>query len=147
MKLTILALALAVAAGNAQAEVKNYDCELHSMEDQGWIPPRVLLSVDADAKRARAYDGAIRSANELAKIDEETPADAKLKLTRKGEYRMSWRVTLSSNSKRQYRVSYTATVDPKTNFFKMTASFAQANLSNRPSGTGSCKPVSSPNLF
>ncbi|WP_170399971.1 hypothetical protein [Ruegeria arenilitoris] len=147
MKALLAALTLACAAGAAHAEVQNYDCKLHSMEARGWIPGRVLVSVDADAKQARVYDGAIRSSNELANVPDETPAKAKLKVTRKGEYRMSWRINLMASSSGQLRVAYTATIDPKTNAFKMLASFPQANTLNRPSGVGSCKVVSSPNLF
>ena len=147
MKTIITALALTVAAGTAQSEIKNYDCELHSMQAQGWIPPRVLLSVDADNKRARAYDGAVRSSNELAGLDEETPAKAKFKVTRKNEYKLSWTVTLRASSSYRYRAAYTAVLDPQTNVFKVAVSFPQANLANRPSGVGTCKPVSSPNLF
>ncbi|GAA6158406.1 hypothetical protein NBRC116589_05800 [Ruegeria sp. HU-ET01832] len=147
MKQFLYSIAAVMCTVSAQAGIVNYECELHSLEAQGWIPPVVLLSVDADNKRARAFDGAIRSANELARVDENTPANAKFKLTRKGEYRLSWRLTLSSNSTRQYRVSYTATVDPETNKLKMSASFPQANLGNRPSGIGRCQPISAPTLF
>lgn len=147
MKTRLMALVFAVAAGTAQAEVTNYMCELHSMEAQGWITPKVLLSVDAENKRARAYDGAVRSSNELAGLPEERPAEAKFKVTRNKEYQVSWRVTLRASSSRRYRVAYTAILDPQTNAFKVSARFPQANLSNRPSGVGRCKPVSSPTLY
>lgn len=147
MKITSIFMAFGLLVTAAQAEVKNYDCELHSMESQGWIPSRVLLSVDTDDKKARAYDRAIRSSNELAGRAEEAPAKAKFKITRKSEYKLSWKVTLRASSSRRYRVSYTAVLDPQTNALKISANFPQANVDNRPSGVGACKPVSSPTLF
>lgn len=147
MKTTIVALCLAVAAGAAQAEVKSYECKLHSIENRGWIPPVVYMSVDAENKRARAYDGAIRAFNEYKGWSDEKPMETKFKITRKNEYRMQWKVTLSSNSTRRVRLSYTATLDPKTNKFGMIARFPMDNATNRPRGVGSCIPVSSPSLL
>lgn len=147
MKRKLLAVGLSVLAAAAQAEVVNYKCELHSIEARGWIPPEVWLSVDAENKRARAYDGAIRASNELAGISPQTPADTKFKVIRSGEYRLSWHLTLQAKVSGSYRVAYTATFDPNTSNLKLRASFPQANASNRPSGSGACKPVSSPNLY
>ena len=147
MKLGILTLTIGLSAAAAQAEVRNYDCELHSIQAQGWIPSRVLLSVDAENKQARVIDGAIMHANELAGRDEEMPMNAKFKKTRKGEYQMAWKVTLSSNTTRQFRVAYTAKLDPGTNKLSMRANFPMDNLTNRPKGVGNCKQVKSPSLF
>lgn len=147
MKLISLAIAVGLCATAVQADVVNYECELHSMELRGWIPSKMFMSVDAASKKARVYDGAIRSSNELAGRPDEKPADAKFKVTRKSQYQMSWRVRLRANSSRRFRIAYTATLDPQTNAFKVSASFPQANVTNRPSGVGACKPVSSPTLF
>lgn len=144
MKAAAIALAFAIAAGSAQAGIVNYECDLHSMEAQGWIPPVVLLSIDADGKRARAYDGAIRANNETKGLNLRQPMDTCVKFTRKGEYRMQWSINVTA---RKTRVSYTATLDPKTNKLQMIARFPQVNALNRPSGIGSCKPVSEPSLF
>ncbi|WP_170414514.1 hypothetical protein [Ruegeria atlantica] len=147
MKTTISAIILGLSTMTAQAEIQNYDCQLHSMEDQGWIPPRVLLSVDAPSNRARAYDGHISGHNDLAGIHEDTPIDAKFKTTRKGEYRLNWRLTLSTSNSRRVRIFYTATIDPKTNKLRMSARFPMDNVTNRPSGEGRCEPVKSWTLY
>ncbi|WP_170770394.1 hypothetical protein [Ruegeria lacuscaerulensis] len=147
MKVALVALAFSIAGTMAQAEIVNYDCELHSMEAQGWIPPRVLLSVDADNKRARAYDGAIASYNEYKGWSDEKPMDTKFKVNRKDQYQMQWKVTLSTSTTQKLRVSYMARLDPKINKFDMTARFPMVDVVNRPSGVGRCKPVPSPNLY
>ncbi|WP_209503464.1 MULTISPECIES: hypothetical protein [unclassified Ruegeria] len=147
MKLTSLFLAFSLSAVAAQAEVQSYECDLHSTQDRGCISRKVLLSVDADGKRARAYDGAIRASNELASTPVETPADAKFKKTGKGEYRLSWRVTLPAQATGDYRVAYTATLNPKNNAIKMRVSFPHANVGLRPYGTGTCKPIASAGLY
>ncbi len=147
MKLASLFATFVLFATAAQADVQSYECDLNSTQDRGWIPRKVLLSVDADRRRARAYDGAIRASNELANIAAETPADAKFKETRKGEYRLSWRVTLRAETTGDYRVAYTATLDPRTNAIAMRVSFPQANVTTRPYGKGACRPVPSESLF
>ncbi|MTI03678.1 hypothetical protein [Roseibium sp. RKSG952] len=147
MKQVIIATSLALFAATAQAEVRNYECSVHSIEAQGWIPPRVILSIDPENKRARAFDGAIISANELAGREENTPVDARFKSTRKGEYEVSWRITLSSNSTRKFRVNYTAKLNPETNKLNMRANFPMDGLANRPKGDGVCKLVSKPSLY
>ena len=147
MKKTIISLVLAVCASAASAEIRNYECELHSIQAQGWIPPKVLLSVDAENKQARVLDGAIMSANDIAGRDEQTPMKAKFKNKRQGGYQMSWRVTMSSTTTRQLRVSYTAVLDPNSNKFTMRANFPMDNVTNRPSGVGHCTQVKGPNLF
>ncbi|WP_171207186.1 MULTISPECIES: hypothetical protein [unclassified Ruegeria] len=139
MKTKLLTIAFAMMACGANAAVQNYDCQLHSIEAQGWIPQRVILSVDTDGKQARAFDGHIRESNNLAGLEEFTPAKAKLKTTSKGEYRLTWKVRLSSNSSRRYRVNYIATLDPQTNQLGLRATFPMDGLSNRPSGEGPCK--------
>jgi len=53
MKTIRFAIGFCVLATMAQAKVVNYDCQLHSIEAQGWVPQRVLRSVDAENKRAR----------------------------------------------------------------------------------------------
>ncbi len=147
MKLASLFLAFGLSATAVQAEVKSYDCDLQRIQDRGWIPSTVILSVDADNGRARAYDGAIRYSNELNNIDVETPIDAQFKKTRKGEYRLTWRVTLPAQATGNYRVAYTATLDPKSNAIKMRVSFPQSNVSTRPFGKGACKPIASGSLY
>lgn len=147
MKMKLLAIGLSMFAAAAQAEVVNYECELHSIEAQGWIPPRVWLSVDAANKRARAYDGAILEDNRLAGKNEQQPKDAKFKVNRRGEYQMNWRISLVASAGGQLRVSYTATLNPQTNEFEMIARFPQANVINRPSGVGRCKAVNTHTLY
>ncbi|WP_170572436.1 hypothetical protein [Ruegeria atlantica] len=147
MKALLVAFTLACTAGVAQAEIQSYECDLHSRQNRGWIPSKVLLSVDAENKRARAYDGAIRASNELANISAETPKDTKFKKTRNGEYRLSWRVTLRAKATGDYRVAYTATLNPQSNALAMRASFPQANASNRPFGEGDCKLVTLESLY
>ncbi len=147
MKIRLLAIGLCFFASAAQAEVVNYDCELHSIEAQGWIPSRVWLSVDAENKRARVYDGAIREDNRLNGQNDEKPKDAKFKVNRRGEYQLSWRISLVASAGGQLRVSYTGMLNPQTNEFEMIARFPQANVSNRPSGVGRCKAVNTPALY
>lgn len=147
MKTKLLAIVLAMSASIARAEVANYDCELHSLQAQGWITPRIVFSVDAENKRARAYDAAIREDNRLAAQQEAKPKDTKFKINRRGEYQMNWKVNLVANAGGQLRVSYTAKLNPNSDELAIIARFPQANLSNRPSGVGRCKKVNSPSLY
>lgn len=147
MKMKLLAISLSVFAAAAQAEVVNYECELHGMEARGWIPSELWLSVDAANKRARAYDGAIREDNRTADRNEQQPKDTKFKVNRRGEYQMNWRVSLMASAGGQVRLSYTAMLNPQTNEFELIARFPQANVTNRPSGVGSCKVVNTHSLY
>ncbi|WP_299659750.1 hypothetical protein [uncultured Ruegeria sp.] len=147
MKLRTITLILAISPAAAQAEVRSYDCELHSIQAQGWIPSRVIFSVDAENNQARVLDGAVMAANELAGRDEEMPMNPKLKATRKGEYQLSWRLTLPANNTRQLRAAYTAKLNPADNSLSLRAKFPMDNVANRPGGVGDCKPITSRSLF
>ncbi|WP_170764276.1 hypothetical protein [Ruegeria lacuscaerulensis] len=63
MKNFFASVIFALSASAAVAEVVTYDCSLHRLE-QGWVPDRVVLSVDAEEKRARAYDAYIHNIDE-----------------------------------------------------------------------------------
>ncbi|WP_170505475.1 hypothetical protein [Ruegeria arenilitoris] len=131
MKKAIAALALTLAATTAKAEVVTYDCNLHRMEE-GWIAERVILSVDAENKRARAYDAYIHH------YEDKQPKDVKFKTTRKGEYRLMWKMKIPARNSGLVYVSYTATLNPEKQRLDMIARFPQANALNRPSGFGEC---------
>lgn len=139
MKKAIAALLLTIASTTANAEILTYDCTLHRME-RGWVAERVILSVDAENKRARAYDGYI---HEL----EGEPKDVKFKTTRNGEYRLRWNMKFPSRNLGQVRVSYTATLNPESQRLNLIARFPQVNALNRPSGSGPCKVLRSESLY
>lgn len=130
MKKLLATLALTLAATTANAEILTYDCTLHRME-RGWIPERVILSVDAENKRARVYDGYIK------KFDGQ-PKDVRFKETRKGDYRLMWKMKIPATNGGLIYVNYTATLNPEKQRVDMVARFPQANAANRPSGFGGC---------
>jgi len=140
MKIPTIVLVMSFIATSAHAAVTSYDCSLHSMEAQGWIPDRVILSIDPEAKRARAYDGYIHHV-------QEEPKDVKFKTTRKGEYRLNWKLNVPVSDGGELYVSYTATLNPKTNKLNMIARFPQVNATNRPSGIGPCKIMKNESLY
>lgn len=131
MKKAIAALVLTLAATTAKAEVRTYDCKLHRLE-QGWISERVILSVDAENERARVYDAYTHH------YGDEQPKDVKFKKTRKGEYRLTWKMKVPARSSELIYVSYTATLNPEKQRLDMIARFPQINVTNRPSGYGGC---------
>ncbi|CUJ89657.1 hypothetical protein RUE5091_00908 [Ruegeria denitrificans] len=140
MKKVLAALALTLAASTANAEVLTYDCSLHRME-QGWIAERVILSVDAENKRARAYDAYIHE------YDGQQPKDVKFKETRKGAYRLTWKMNIPASNGGLIYVSYSAKLDPEKQRLDLTASFPQVNALNRPSGYGGCSVNSTGSLY
>lgn len=127
------------AGGGAQAAVQSYDCTFDSKADKGWIPDRVLLSLDAEAGKARAFDGYIKHAHEK-------PIDVKFKEVR-GKYRMSWKLPLPSRGSGKVRVNYTVTLTPGSNDFRMKASFPLRNAANLLRGAGSCKLIKGDSLY
>jgi len=127
-------------AGTASAAVQNLDCALNSWEEQGWIPERVLFSIDPDTKQARVFDGFVNEA-------EGKPIAAKFKTVRGGKYRMAWKLNLVASNGQDIRVNYTATYDPSSNAFNLRGNFPMVNATNRPSGDGSCKLVKGQSLF
>jgi hypothetical protein len=139
MKFAITALVAGLFAGASQAEVITYDCSLHNLE-QGWIPERVILSVDAENKRARVYDVYIHE------LDGQ-PKDTKFKTTRKGEYRMTWKMNIPMSQGGTAYVSYTATLNPKTQKLNLLARFPQVNATNRPRGDGPCNAGKTESLY
>ncbi|MFW8592840.1 hypothetical protein [Cribrihabitans neustonicus] len=138
-KLLMAAVVAMSVGGSAQAAVQSFDCAVDSVEESGWIPERVLLSLDAEANKARAYDGYIHHAHEK-------PIDVKFKEVR-GKYRMSWKLPVPSRASGSVRVSYTATLTPGTNDFRIKASFPLRNFANLPRGVGSCKLVEGDSLY
>ncbi|NVO55702.1 hypothetical protein HW561_07865 [Rhodobacteraceae bacterium B1Z28] len=140
MKKAIAALALTLAATTAKAEVLTYDCTLHRME-QGWISERVVLSVDAENKRARVYDAYIHH------YSDQKPKDVRFKKTRKGEYRLMWKMKIPASNGGLTYVSYTATLNPEKQRLDMVARFPQDNVSNRPSGYGGCSVNATESLY
>lgn len=141
MKKIILATLFAFGLSNsAFAAVQNLNCTLNSWEEQGWVPDRILFSVDPEAKQARVFDGNI---NEV----EGKPITAKFKIIRGGKYRMSWKLDLITTTGTKMRANYTATYDPKSTKFNVRVHFPMANLANSPSGDGSCKDNKGQSLF
>ncbi|WP_170544927.1 hypothetical protein [Ruegeria arenilitoris] len=134
------ALALTLAATTAKAEVLTYDCTLHRME-QGWISERVILSVDAENKRARAYDAYIHH------YGGQQPKDVRFKTTRKGEYRLMWNMKIPASNGGLLSVNYTAKLNPEKKRLDLTARFPQSNALNRPSGYGGCTVQSDESLY
>jgi hypothetical protein len=96
--------------------------------------------VDAENKRARAYDVYIHE------LDGQ-PKDVKLKTTRKGEYRMTWKMNIPMSTGGTAYVSYTATLNPKTQKLNLLARFPQVNATNRPRGSGPCKVQQGESLY
>ena len=139
MKNIFAAVILALSASAAVADVVTYDCSLHRLE-KGWISERVILSVDAEEKRARAYDAYIHDI-------EARPKDVKFKTTRKGEYRMLWKMKVTASNGQRVYVNYTATLNPETRQLNLIARFPQVNATNRPKGIGPCKILRGESLY
>ncbi len=77
MKQFLYAMAAVMCTVSAQAGIVNYECELHSLEAQGWIPPVVLLSVDADKNargRSMAQSALPMSLRGLMKTHQQMPS-------------------------------------------------------------------------
>ncbi|WP_420586715.1 hypothetical protein [Ruegeria sp.] len=132
-------MAFAIAAGTAQAEILTYDCTLHRLE-QGWISEKVILSIDAENARARAYDTYIHH------LDGE-PKDVRFKTTRKGTYKMMWKMKVPASDGELVYVNYTATLNPEEQRLDLIARFPQINVTNRPSGYGGCSVSSGESLY
>ncbi|KAE9631534.1 hypothetical protein FEE96_16505 [Parasedimentitalea maritima] len=141
MKKIILGAVFGIGlSGSALAGVQTYDCALNSWEEQGWVPSRVMFSVDPETLQARVYDGFIDEA-------EGRPISAKFKTIRGGKYRMRWKLDLLASSNRKIRINYSATYDPSTRSFNMRGNFPMENVTNSPSGDGHCQAVKGKSLF
>jgi len=141
MKKIILSALFAMGLSNsAYAAVQTLDCSLNSWEEQGWIPDRIIFSIDAGTKQAMVFDGYI---NEI----EGKPKKAKFKTIRGGKYRLMWKLTLPTSDGGSSRVGYTATYNPATTAFHVKVNFLMENVENKPSGDGSCETVKGESLF
>lgn len=141
MKKIILSALFAIGLSNsAFADVQTLDCTLNSWEERGWVPDRILFSIDPETKHAMVFDGIIKE-------NKGAPIAAKYKTVRGGKHRMSWKLDLVITSGATWRANYTATFDPSTTKFNVKVAFPMVNASNKPSGDGTCKTVKGESLF
>ncbi|MVO14884.1 hypothetical protein [Parasedimentitalea huanghaiensis] len=135
-----LAAAFVIAATPVLSDVVSYDCALKGWENKGWIPERVLFSVEAEKGNARVYDGLVEHAKGR-------PIAADIKSLKSGKYRLNWKLNLPSDGAGDIRVNYTATIDPSSLTFNLRAKFPMVNASNNPRGDGRCQIMKGKTLF
>lgn len=138
-KLSLAAGFLFSLSSTAMSDVITYDCDLHKYEP-GWVSDKVIVSIDAEEKRARVYDAFIHHIDGV-------PMDVKFKTTRNGEYRLLWKKRIPEKSGQSIYVSYTGTLNPETQEMKLIARFPQVNAINRPKGIGPCKILDGSSLY
>jgi len=126
---------LAVAVGAVpgvpvQAEVATYDCTVNSLEGRGFIPDRIIFSVDTAQKVAGVVDGIIMGRYE-------TPIPADFAQLRNGNYRLKWKVENLKSGAQSFYLDYTLTYFVARNSLNIRTRVK--GYDNRPFGTGTCQ--------
>lgn len=131
IRCALAALALGWAGPLIAAEGITYDCALKGHPSDGFVAPRLLLSVSADGKSGVVYDGLIHTIAGK-------PMGARIEEIGKGRYRFNWRLEdLPSRDNQKLKAGYTARLD--TRKMKVTMQVNVIGYDNTPRGSGTCK--------
>ncbi len=129
------AIALIVSFGITAASARVYECELTGHSPAGWIPSKLLLSVDEEIEAAMVLDGMIQ---ELVGA----PVPAEFKRRDKTSIKLNWRVKGIPLGNRRQKVDASFGAILHTNTGKITVTvYLKGSDMIPPNGSGTCKTI------
>ncbi|MEM9550858.1 MAG: hypothetical protein AAGA05_06770 [Pseudomonadota bacterium] len=139
MRRTAVTVAIALLATPAVARSVTFDCAVNTT-DQGWISPRITVTVDVEANRAAVQDAL------TDRYNAGQPVEARLRTRRNGQVRVSWDLPgLRSNR----AVNWSAQIDPADGSILSWVYWPRVGEGRDapPKARGRCETVSAPSLL
>ena len=103
-----------------------YICNIDNQETRGWIAPQYVFNIEPNSKHAShtTSSGGFTS--------------SKLRVDRKGNYRISWQEKPKAANGQKFWIDYFAQIDIKQNTISLRGTFVQRWLVNPPKTIGNC---------
>ncbi|MEL6450838.1 MAG: hypothetical protein AAFQ19_06225 [Pseudomonadota bacterium] len=130
--------AIGLGAPSASAQVSTFDCAISSLEGRGFIRERIFFTIDTASNRAAVLD-------DLTNAVYDGPAQGSLQQLNNGQYRVKWEVENLKSGSNSFDIAYTLQYRPGAQALTLRANVS--GFDNRPSGSGTCKPVAGRSLL